>query len=52
MELPAEGFLFGLEEDLTNERKKEIKAKSLKDKYDEIVKILKERRGPGEDSTH
>ena len=52
MELAAEGFLFGLEEDLTNERKKEIKAKSLKDKYDEIVKILKERRGPGEDSTH
>ena len=52
MELAAEGFLFGLEEDLTNERKKEIKAKSLKDKYDEIVKILKERRCPGEDSTH
>lgn len=52
MKLVAEGFLFGLEEDLTNERKKEIKAKSLKDKYDEIVKILDERRGPGEDSTH
>ena len=52
MELAAEGFLFGLEEDLTNERKKEIKAKSLKDKYDEIVKILKERRGPGEESIH
>ena len=52
MELAAEGFLFGLEEDLTNERKKEIKAKSLKDKYDEIVKILKERGCPGEDSTH
>lgn len=52
MELAAENFLFGLEEDLTNERKKEIKAKPLKDKYDEIVKILKERRDPGEDSIH
>lgn len=52
MELAAEGFLFGLEEDLTNERKKEIKAKSLKDKYDEIVEILNKKRGPGEDGTH
>lgn len=51
MELAAEGFLFGLEENLTNERKKEIKTKTLKDKYDEIAKILNERRIPGEDGT-
>lgn len=52
MELAAEGFLFGLEEDLTNERKIKIKTMPLKNKYDKIVEILNIKRAPGEDDTH
>ena len=40
MELAAEGFLFGLEDVLTKDKKNRIQAKSLKEKYNEIVKIL------------
>ncbi len=50
MELAAEGFLFGLEDDLTKERKNKIQAKSLEKKYKEIVQILesKTRMPPAE----
>lgn len=43
MALAAEGFLFGLEGDLTPEKKEKIRKKLLTEKYDQITEKLKEK---------
>ena len=52
MELAAEGFLFGLEDNLTDGLKKNIKKMSLEDKYNKIVTLLKESGYQGKNDIH